>query len=319
VKPKVKGLALFLLGLGLAPAMAFGQEYPSRLIRIVAAFAAGSTTDVMARVVASKLAEVLGQTVIVENRGGAGGNIGAQVVSKAPRDGYTMLMTGNAIAVNVTLYKEPGFAMKDLIPVILAGRTPNLIFAHPSLPAKNLQELIALAKTRPLSYASAGTGSGTQLMMEMLKRQTQTDILHVPFSPAAAVTAVVGNQVSISMMPLPLPLPQIKAGKLNAIAVTTARRVPSLPEVPTTAESGLPGFEDASWFALFAPAGTPTPIVERLNSELNRAMDQPDVRAKLASLSIEFSRNSLTDVADEIRREVAKYAKAIQETGAKVE
>ncbi len=319
MKPKVKGFALLLLGLGLLPAMAHGQEYPTKLIRIVAAFAPGSTTDLMARVVASKLAEVLGQTVIVENRGGAGGNIGAQVVSKAPHDGYTMLMTGNAIAVNVTLYKEPGFAMKDLIPVIMAGRTPNLIFAHPSLPAKNLQELIALAKTRPLSYSSAGTGSGTQLMMEMLKRQTQTDILHVPFSPAAAVTAVVGNQVSISMMPLPLPLPQIRAGKLTAIAVTTARRVASLPEVPTAAESGLPGFEDTSWFALFAPAGTPTPIIERLNSELNRGMDQPDVREKLASLSIEFSRNSPADVADEIRREVAKYAKAIKETGAKAD
>lgn len=319
MKPKVKGLALFLLGLGLVPAMAFGQDYPTRLIRIVAAFAAGSTTDLMARVVASKLAEVLAQTVIVENRGGAGGNIGAQVVSKAPRDGYTMLMTGNAIAVNVTLHKEPGFAMKDLIPVIMAGRTPNLIFAHPSLPVKNLQELIALAKARPLSYSSAGTGSGTQIMMEMLKRQTQTDILHVPFSPAAAVTAVVANQASLSMMPLPLTLAQIKAGKLNAIAVTTAKRVPSLPEVPTASESGVPGFEDTSWFALFAPAGTPASIIERLNSELNRAMDQPDVREKLASLSIEFSRNSLTDVADEIRREVTKYAKAIKETGAKAE
>jgi tripartite-type tricarboxylate transporter receptor subunit TctC len=319
VKPNVKGLALFAFLLGLSPGWAFGQEYPTKLIRIVAAFAAGSTTDVMARVVAGKLTEVLGQTVIVENRGGAGGNLGAQLVAKAAPDGYTLLMTGNAITVNVTLYKEPGFTMTDLVPVIMAGRTPNLIFAHPSLPSNNLQELIALAKTRPLSYASAGTGSGTQLMMEMLKRRTQTDILHVPFSPAAAVTAVVGDQVSISLLPLPQALPQVQAGKLKAIAVTTAKRVPSLPDVATVAESGIQGFEDASWFALFLPAGTPTPIVERLNSELNRAMNQPDVRAKLAALSIEFTRNSLTDVADEIRREVAKYANAIKETGAKAE
>lgn len=317
MKLELKALVLFLVGL--VPAIAFAQDFPSKLVRIVVAFPAASTGDVIARVAGPKLAEGLGQTVIVENRGGAGGNIGAQVVAKAPADGHTLLLTSSAISINVTLYKDPGFSMKDLIPVIHAGRTPNLIFAHPSVPAKGLQELFALARTRPLSYASAGTGTGTQLMMEMLKKETRADIVHVPFSPATAVTAVVGNQVPMGITSIPMPLAQVQAGKLQPIAVTTARRVPSLPDVPTVAESGFPGFEDTTWFAFFVPAGTPAPVVARLNSELNRAMDLPDVREKFATLNIEFARNSQAEIAEELRREIAKYAKAIRETGAKVE
>lgn len=314
---KAKNLAAMLIGL--VPAIVCAQDFPSKLIRIIVAFPAGSTGDVIARIVGPKLAEGLGQTVIVENRGGAGGNIGAQTVAKAPPDGHTLLMTSSAISINVTLYKDPGFSIKDLIPVIHAGRTPNLIFVHPSLPAKNLQELFALARTRPLSYASAGTGTGTQLMMEMLKKESRTDIVHVPFSPAAAVTAVVGNQAPMGITSIPMPLAQVRSGKLSPIAVTTANRVAALPDVPTVSESGFPGFEDTTWFALFVPAGTPAPIVARLNSELNRAMDQTDAREKLAAMNVEFSRNSLAEIADEVRKEVAKYAKAIQETGAKAE
>lgn len=302
-----------------ASALACAQDYPSKPMRVIVAFPPGSSMDVIARVVGPKVSESLGQPVIVENRGGAGGNIGAQVVSKAPADGYTLLATSSAISINVTLYKSPGFAMGDFIPLIRAGSSPNLIFANPSLPARSLQELFALAKARPLSYASAGTGTGTQLFMEMLKKETRTDIVHVPFSPAAAVTAVLGNQAPVGITSMPMALTHVKSGKLTPIAVTTPRRVPSLPEVPTVGESGFPGYEDTTWFAYFARAGTPAPIVSRLHAELTRAMEAPDVKEKFTSLNIEFTRNSQAEFAESVNREIAKYAKAVRETGAKAE
>ncbi len=305
--------------LAFAPVLAAAQDFPAKPIRVLVAFPAASTGDVIARVVGPKLSEGVGQPVIVETRGGAGGNIGAQVVAKAAPDGYTLLATSSAIAINVTLYKDPGFAAKDLVAVAHAGATPNMIFAHPSVPANNLQELFALARTRPLSYASAGTGTGTQLMMEMLKKQAKVAIVRVPFSPAAAVTAVVGDQAALGITSIPMPLAQVKGGKLRPFAVTTAKRVASLPNVPTVAESGFPGFEDMTWFAFFLPAATPASIVGRLNAELNRAMEQPEGKEKFAAIQIEFSRHSPAEVADYVRREIAKYARVIQETGAKAE
>lgn len=310
----VKSMAV--LALGLLPAWVCAQDYPTKPIRFLVAFPAGSSMDVIARVVGPKLTESLGQPVIVENRGGAGGNIGAQVVAKAPADGYTLLATSSAISINVTLYKNPGFAMGDFIPLIRAGASPNLIFANPSLPAKNLQELFTLAKGRPLSYASAGTGTGTQLFMEMLKKETHTDIVHVPFSPAAAVTAVLGNQAPMGITSMPMALTHVKSGKLTALAVTTPRRVPSLPEVPTVGESGFPGFEDTTWFAFFVRTGTPAALVSRLNAELTRAIELPEVKEKFTVLNVEFTRNSPAEFAESVHREVAKYAKAIRETGA---
>ena len=312
---KLKSFVWLLLGL--APALVCAQEYPTKPVRILVAFPAGSTGDIIARVAGQKLAESIGQPVVVENRGGAGGNLGAQVVARAAPDGYTLLATSSAIAINVTLYKEPGFSAQDLVPVIHAGATPNLIFVHPSVPANNLQELFALSNTRKMSYASAGTGTGTQLMMELLKKQARAEIVHVPFSPATAVTAVVGDQVAMGITSIPMPLTQVKAGKLRPIAVTTPKRLPHLPNVPTVAESGFPGFEDMTWFAFFLPAATPAAIVARLNTELNRALDLPDVKEKFAEINIEFSRNSPAAAAEYVRKEIAKYAKVIQETGSK--
>lgn len=309
------GALLVLLGFAAAPA--FAQDYPAKPIHIVVAFAAGSTTDIVARVAGQKLSELLGQTVVVENRGGAGGNLGAQMVAKAAPDGYTILATGNALAVNVTLYKEPGFSAQDLLPLIRAGETPNLIFVHPSVPANNLQELFALSRTREMSYASAGTGTGTQLMMELLIQQARAEIVHVPFSPATAVTAVVGDQVAVGILPIPLPLTQVEAGKLRPIAVTTPERLRYLPNVPTVAESGFPGFVDTSWFALFVPTATPSGIVARLNTELNRGLELAEVKEKFTEINIEFSRNSTAEVGEYVRKEIAKYAKVIEETGAK--
>lgn len=315
MKRRIKFHAFLLLWL--FPAILHAQEFPSKTLRVIVAFPAGSSTDLISRVIGAKLAERFGHPVVIENRGGVSGNIAAQAVAKAPADGHTLLAYTSSFAINLSLYKEPGFSVKDFIPVILAGATPGLIFTHPSVPATNLQELFALARTRPMNYISGGTGS--QLMMDMLKKETRTDIVHVPFPPAAAVTAVVGNQAPVGITSIPMPLAQVRAGKLKPIAVTTAKRVAVLPDVPTVAESGFPGFEDAVWFAFFVPAGTPAPVVARLNAEVNRAMDLPDVREKLAGLNIEFSRNSPAEFAEFLRKEIAKYAKAVQETGAKAE
>ena len=313
---RLNGLTAAML---LAPAIVLGQDFPSKPIRVIVAFPPASTGDVIARVTAPKLSEIVGQPVIVENRGGAGGNIGAQVVSKAAPNGYTILATSSAIAINVSLYKDPGFSAKDLVPVIHAGATPNMIFAHPSVQANTLQELLALARNRRLSYASAGTGTGTQLMMEMIKKEARVDIVHVPFSPATAVTAVVGDQASMGITSIPMPLAQVKGGKLKPIAVTTPKRVASLPSVPTVSESGFPGFEDMTWFAFFLPAGVSPAIVARLNNDLNRAIGTEEVKAKFAGIHIEFTPNSPAEVAEYVRKEIAKYARVIQATGAKAE
>ena len=310
-----KSLAFALLGL--APALACAQDFPSRPVRVIVAFPAGSSTDLLARVVGAKLSENLGQPVIIENRPGVSGNIAAQAAAKAAPDGHTLLAYTSSFAINLSLYKNPGFAEGDFIPVILAGVTPGLIFTHPSVPANNLQELFALARTRPMNYISGGTGS--QLMMDMLKKETGTDLTHVPFPPASAVTAVVGNQAPVGITSIPMPLAQVRAGKLKPIAVTTARRVAVLPDVPTVAESGFPGFEDAVWFAFFVPSGTRAALVARLNAELNRAMALPDVQQKFAAINIEFSRNSPAEFAEFLRKEIAKYAKAVKETGAQAE
>lgn len=310
---------LAVLIVGLAPAWTCAQDYPSKPVRILVAFPAGSPTDVIARLVSQKLSESFGQPVIVENRGGAAGNIAAQVVARSAADGHMVLATSSAIAINVTLYKSPGFEMADFIPLLHAGASPNLVFAHPSLPAKNLRELFSLAKARPLSYASAGTGTGTQLFMEMLKKETRADITHVPFTPAAAVTAVLGNQAPVGITSMPIALAHVKSGKLMALAVTTAKRVAALPDVPTVGESGFPGLEDTTWFAFFVRTGTPAAIVSRLNAELTRALELPEVSEKFASLNIVFTRNSPAEFGEMVGREIAKYGRVIRETGVTAE
>ncbi|MCC6473316.1 MAG: tripartite tricarboxylate transporter substrate binding protein [Burkholderiales bacterium] len=314
MRVQMKFLAALIASCAAVPAIA--QDYPTKPIRIVSAFPAGSPVDVLARLAIPKLTASFGQPVIVENRGGAGGNIGAQVVAKAPPDGYSVLATSSAITVNVTLYKAPGYAAADFIPLLVSGTTPNLVYVHPSVPAKNLRELFALAKNRTLSYASAGTGTGTQLFMEMLKRETGADITHVPFTPAAAITAVIANQVPIGITSMPLVLPHVKSGKLVALAATPGKRIPVLPGVPTVAESGFPGFEDSTWFAYFLRSGTPPGIVSRLHAEMTQAMEQPDVKDKLAGLNIEFTRQSQAEFAQMVTREIEKYRKVIRETGA---
>ena len=246
-----------------AAGMAAAQNYPDRPIRIIVAFPPGASTDVVGRIVGQKMTEAWGQNVVIENRPGAGGNLGTQVAVRANPDGHTLLFNSSAIAVNVSLYGNPGYTMRDLVPVIQGPTTPNLISVHPSVKAVTLQQLIALTKTTPMSYGSSGTGTTPHLDMELLfKSMSKVDITHVPIGPAQAVTAVVGNQVPIGSTSMPPAVPQVKAGRLRPVAVTSAQRSGVLPDTPTVAESGFPGFADYTWFSLFAPAGTPPAIVK---------------------------------------------------------
>jgi hypothetical protein len=295
-------------------------KFPSKPVRIIVAFPPGSSTDIVARVVGERLTEIWGQNVIVENRPGASGNIGTQVALRANPDGHTLFMNSSAIAVNVSLYAKPGYAMKDITPILQGPTTPNLITVHPSVKAKTLQELIALAKTTPLSYGSSGTGTTPHLDMELLfKSLAKVDITHVPYSPAAAATAVVGNQVPVGSTSMPPAVPHVKSGRLRAIAVTTAKRSGVLPDVPTVAESGFPGFDDYTWFSVFAPAGIPGAVVNQVNRDFTTALQSSAAKDRLAALSLEFTPNTATEFAARLKTEVEKYAQIVKQSGARVD
>jgi tripartite-type tricarboxylate transporter receptor subunit TctC len=299
---------------------ALAQNYPQRPIRIVVAFPPGASTDIVARLVGQKLSESWGQNVVIENRPGAGGNIGSQIALRANPDGYTLLMNSSAIAVNVSLYSKPGYTMKDFVPVLQGPTTPNLISVHPSVKAGTLQELIALARTTPMSYASSGTGTTPHLDMELLFRSmSKINITHVPYGPAQAVTAVVGNQVPVASTSMPPAVPHVKAGRVRPLAVTSAKRSGVLPDVPTVGESGFAGFADYTWFSFFAPAGTPAAIVNQLNREISRILQLPDVKEKLAAQSLEFTPNSPAEFAATLKAEVDKYAVMVKQSGARVD
>ncbi len=322
MKP-ISRLAAIMLATALATAapMALAQDWPKQKpVQLVVGFAAGSSTDIVARLVAQKLTELLAQSVVVENKGGAGGNIAAQLVKNAAPNGYTLLVTSVAFAVNPSLYPNAGYdPFKDFMPVILAASTPNIITVNPAVPAKNLGELVALARKEPLSYASSGIGTTTHLTMERLKTAAKVEITHVPFQPAQAVGAAVAGHTQISSTSMPPAVPQVKAGKVRPIAVTSAARSPALPDVPTVNEQGFTGFDDLTWFGFFAPAGTPPEIVNRLNAEINRILEMPDVREKFAQQALDFSRNTPAEFTTFLKSEVPKWAQAIKESGAKAE
>ncbi|HYM98693.1 MAG TPA: tripartite tricarboxylate transporter substrate binding protein [Aestuariivirgaceae bacterium] len=313
-------IRLFTLVLVGWSAVATAQEWPKqRPITIVAAFGPG-VVDTLARLVGQKLGESVGQAVVVENRPGAGGNIGAQRVQRSAPDGYTLLMTSVAYAINPSLYPNAGYEpFKDFTPVILVAVVPNLISVHPSVPANNLEELIKLARQQPLAYASPGIGTSPHLSMERIKTIAKVDITHVPYQPGQAVTALLGGQAPVLSIAVTLPLPHIKAGKIRPLAVTSLRRSPALPEVPTVDEQGMKGFDDLNWFGLFSPARTPDEVLNRLNTEVNRILELPDVKEKFGQLGLEPRRNTLAEFAAFVREEVPKWAKAVKDSGAKVD
>ncbi len=302
------------------PARDAAGVYPNRPIRFVVAFPPGASTDIVGRIVGAKLSELWGQNVVIENRPGAGGNIGTQTAARANPDGYTILMNSSAFVVNVSLYSKPGYAAADFAPVVQGPTTPNLISVHPSVKANTLQEVIAFAKANPVSYASSGTGTTPHLDAELIFRaMSKVDITHVPYGPAQAVAAVVGNQVPIASTSMPPAVPHVKANRVRPIAVTTAKRSAILPTVPTVAESGFAGFADHTWFSFFAPAGTPPAIVAKLNREINRVMQMPDVKERLDALSLEFTPNTPAQFASVIKVEIERYAKMVKQSGAKAD
>ncbi len=314
---------LLLLWLAVAAGAALAQEaaYPSRPIRLIVAFTPGSPTDLVARVVGQNLTESWGRNVVVENRPGAGGIIASQSAKRANADGYTILVTSASFAVYLSLHGNPGYTLGDFVAVARGPVTPNIISVHPSVKANSLKELIALAKATPMSYASSGAGGTPFLNMEQLFRvNSGVQITHVPMAgPPQAVAAAASNQVPIAATAMATQVPQIKAGLIRPIAVTSAARSAILPDVPTVAESGFPGFADHTWFSFLAPAGTPPAIVNKLNAEINRILLLPESKARLSALSLEFTPYTVAEFAAELKSEVAKYAKMVKDTGAKAE
>ena len=304
--------------------VASAQSYPNRTIRLVVPFPAAGTTDILARAAAQKLTEAFGQSVVVDNRPGAAGNIGSDLVAKSAPDGYTLLMgTVGTHAINPSLYsKMPYDHVKDFVPVVLVAGVPNVLVVNPALPVNSVADLIKLAKDKPgqINFASSGSGTSIHLSGELFKTMAGVDITHVPYKGSSpALIDLIGGQVQIMFDNLPSALPQIKAGKLRAIAVTSLKRAPVLPDVPTISESGLPGFEASSWFGVLAPAGTPAPIVARINAEVNKWLQSAEAREKLLSQGAEAAGGSPEQFANHIRAESEKWAKVVKASGAKVD
>ncbi len=312
-----------LLIASLAVGANLAQDYPSKPVRIVVPFAPGGSTDVLARIVGQKLGERSGQPVIVENRAGAGGNIGAEQVAKSAPDGYTLLLGGVPHAISASLYKKlPYDLARDLTAIAEIASFPSAIVLHPSLPAHSVKELIALARARPgqLSFGSAGNGSPNHLALELFKTMAGLDMAHVPYKGSGQLIGdLLAGQVQLASMGLPVAMPHVQSGKLRAIAVTGAARSSLLPDVPTVSEAGLPGFDVTSWYGVFGPAGLPAGIVAKLNSEIGSAVTATDVRERLAALGAEPSVKSPDQFGRYVREEITKWAKVVKDSGAKAE
>jgi tripartite-type tricarboxylate transporter receptor subunit TctC len=314
----LSGIAMLALASG-----AFAQGYPNKPIRFLVAFAPGGPVDLAARLVSQKLPDLLGQQVVVDNRAGAGGNIGAAAVAKSPPDGYTALLTSSAVAVNMTLFSSPGYdAERDFVPVIQIATQPNMIIVNAAAPAKTLDELIKSARGTTLAYASPGAGTTPHLTAEMLfKVLAKLDTTAIHFKGAGPmVAAVVGGQPPLGSGAISGPLAQVRAGKLRALAVTTLQRAPAVPDLPTVAESGLPGFDLTTWFGVFVPAGTPRDTVAKLNAEIVKALGSKELADRLATMGTAPPGNNTPEsFAAFVRTEAAKYAQVVKSSGARVD
>ncbi len=303
-----------------APAIAQAPRYPAKSIRLVNPYAPGGVVDIVGRVVAQKLNESWGQPVIVDNRPGAGTAIGTEIVVRAAPDGYTLLATSSVIATNVTLLRLPFEPVADLAPVALVAQAPYLLAVHPSVPAKSVQELINLAKAKPgqIIYGSSGAGTTTHLAMELFRSAAKIELLHVPYKGGVpSASALFGGEVHAVFYTLTAILPQARAGKVRVLAVSSAKRIETAPEIPTVAESGLSGFEVTGWYAVFAPAKTPRTIVNQINAEINRILQRPDVREIFVANDLVPLGGTPEALGDYLKIEIARWAKVIREAGIK--
>jgi tripartite-type tricarboxylate transporter receptor subunit TctC len=303
---------------------AAAQAWPEKPVRFVVGFTPGGPSDILARALGQKLAELWAQQVVIENRPGAGGNIAAELVAKSAPDGTTWLLGNNSIlATNQSLYAKLGYdPVKDFAPVALVAIQPNILVVNPNVPASSVRELIALAKAKPgeLNYASSGSGAAAHLAGELFKAMTGVDMVHVPYKGAQpALTDVIAGQAQLMFATSASVIPYIKAGRLRALAVTTVQRSASVPELPTVSEAGVPGFEAITWHGVVVPAATPRPLVERLNADIVKVLRMRDLRERLESLGAELAPGTPQDFADYIAREIPKWAKVVKDSGARAE
>ncbi|ULR91019.1 tripartite tricarboxylate transporter substrate binding protein [Comamonas sp. B21-038] len=320
-------LAATLLGaaalLPLASQAADPKKYPERAVRVVVGFSAGGTTDVVARIMAKELTAELGQSFVVDNKPGAGSNIATEQVARAENDGYTLLFVAVTSAINQTLYPKVRFDLeKDFAPVALGAKVPNVLVVNPSVPANNVQELIAFAKANPdkVSYASSGSGTSIHMAGELFKLRTGLKTQHIPYKGSSpALTDLMAGQVQFMFDNMPSAWPHVKAGKLKALAVTTTKRSPAAPDLPTMEESGIKPFDVSSWFGLIAPAGTPPEVVAKLNAAMNRAFDKPQVKEAYEKLGAVAEKNTPEQFGAFIKSEVAAWAPVVKSSGATVD
>jgi tripartite-type tricarboxylate transporter receptor subunit TctC len=308
----------------LLPLAAFAQGYPAKPVRLIVPFAPGGTTDVLARLVGQELGEALGQQFVVENRPGAGGNIGTEAAARSAPDGYTLVMSfDGTMAINPSTYAKLAFdPQRDLAPVANVAQVPLLFVVHPGVAARTIGEFVALAKASPgrINYSSAGNGSTGHLTGELFKARARIDMVHVSYKGGGqAVQDLLGGQIQMVVTALPTVEGHLKGGKLRALAFTSAQRVPGAPEVPTLAESGFAGFEVVSWYGILAPAGTPQEIVRRLNAEINRILRLPAVRDRLAALGAEPTGGTPEQFAETIRTDTARWAQVVRAAGIRIE
>ncbi|HEX6006457.1 MAG TPA: tripartite tricarboxylate transporter substrate binding protein [Burkholderiales bacterium] len=313
--------ALALLGSGTMPASA--QSYPAKPIRLVVGFTPGGGVDINARLLGPKITEYLGQQVIVDNRPGAGTNIANEHVAKSPPDGYTLLINTAAVAINMSLYKKVPFdTLRDFAPVSVFSQSPNILVVHASVPAKNVKELLALARAKPgaLNYSSAGSGTTQHLTGELFKLRTKTDIVHVPYRGSApSLTALIGGEVSLSFANIPAIHNHVKSGRLRPLANAGPKRSPLMPEVPTMGEAGVKGVEVVVWYGVLAPANTPKGVIDTLAGAIRKAAQSPDIRQRLADQGAEPVGNTPEEFAKLLREEVTRWAEVVKVSGAKVD
>ena len=308
-------------------AMAHGQSaqtYPNKPIRIVVPYAPGGTTSILTRAVGQKLTDAWGQSIIVDNRGGAAGGIGTEAVARAAPDGYTLLLgTVGTFGINSAVYTKLSYdPVKDFAPVGMLATSANMLLVHPSVPVTSVKELIALAKSKPnsLNYGSSGSGSTSHLSGEMFKSMAGINMTHVPYKGGAPMMAdLLGGQLEVMFDQVPAVLPHVKSGRARALAVTTAQRSAAAPDVPTMAEAGVPGYEMAVWYGLLAPAATPRDIVAKLNAELAKVLNQPDFKQQMLAQGAELMPSTAEQLAEIIRDDLVKYARVAKEAGAKLD